>query len=63
MFMLTLFLLAEPPLQVILSLLLALVLFGLELWSLFFPQLVELLRSERKAAALANIPFCTGHVL
>jgi len=61
--MLTLFFLAEPPLQVILSRLLALVLFGLEVGSLFFPQFVEFLRSERKAAALANITFCTGRVM
>ena len=63
MFMPALFFLAEPPLQVILSRLLALILFSLELGSLFFPQFVEFLRGERKAAALANITFCTGHVL
>jgi hypothetical protein len=58
MFLQTLFFLAEPPLQVILSLLLSLVLFCFESWSQLFTQLVKFLRGERKAAALANIMFC-----
>jgi len=58
-----LFFLAEPPLQVVLSLLLALVLFGFESWSQLFTQLEEFLRGERKSAALANITFRMGYIL
>jgi len=58
-----LFFLAEPPLQIILSLLLALVLFGFESWSQLLLQLEEFLRGERKTAALTNVTFRTGYIL
>jgi hypothetical protein len=63
MFWHMLFLLAEPPLQVIFSLLPMLLLFGFESWPQLFTQLVEFLRRERKPAALANITFCTGRIV
>jgi len=63
MFWYMLFFLAEPPLQVILSLLSMLLLFGFESWFQLFTQLVEFLRREGKPAALANITFCAGRVV
>jgi hypothetical protein len=63
MFWHMLFFLAEPPLQVILSLLPMLLLFSFESWSQLFTQLVKFLRRERKTAALANITFCTGRIV